>query len=48
LNHVDGDLGCPKMEVLGKGYLFLNTQFWSEDRCSYFVVEPTNYVLEIP
>jgi hypothetical protein len=39
---------CPKMEVLGKGYSFLDTQFWNENRWSYFVVETTNYVLEIP
>jgi hypothetical protein len=39
---------CPKMEVLGKGYSFLGIQFWNENRCSYFVVKTTNYVLEIP
>jgi hypothetical protein len=38
---------CPKMEVLGKGYSFLNTKVWSENRCNDFVVETTNYVLKI-
>jgi hypothetical protein len=27
------------MGVLGKGFSFLDTQFWNEDRCSYFVAK---------
>jgi hypothetical protein len=33
-----------KMGVLRNGFSFLNTQFWSGDRCRYFVVETTNFV----
>jgi hypothetical protein len=36
------------MGVMGKGFSFLNTQFWSNDRCKYFVAETTNFVFGIP
>ncbi len=36
------------MEVLGKGFSFLNTQIWNKDRGRYFVVETIDFVLEIP
>jgi hypothetical protein len=32
------------MGVLGKGFSFLDTQFWSGDRCKYFVAKTTNFV----
>ncbi len=45
LNHVDGDLGTTqRMGVLGKGFSFLDTQFWSGDKCKYFIVETTNFI----
>ncbi len=44
LNHIDGGLGTTqRMGVLGKGFSFLDTQFWSGDRCKYFVVKTTNF-----
>ncbi len=36
------------MEVLGKGFSFLNTQFWIKDRGRYFVIKTIDFVLEIP
>jgi hypothetical protein len=37
------------MGIMGKGFSFLNTQFWNNDRYKYFVVEATNFVFsEIP
>jgi hypothetical protein len=38
----------PKMGVLEKEFSFLNTEFWSNDRCRYFVIETTNSIFDIP
>jgi hypothetical protein len=35
------------MKVLSKGFSFLNTKFWSNDRCKYFVEKTTNFVFDI-
>jgi hypothetical protein len=36
------------MGVMQKGFSFLKTKFWNNDRCRYFVVEITDFVFDIP
>jgi hypothetical protein len=36
------------MGDLGKGFSFLDTQFWSNDRCKYFVAKIIDSIFDIP
>jgi hypothetical protein len=40
--------GLPKDGSYGEMISFLNTQFCSNDRCTYFVAKTTNFVFDIP
>jgi len=35
-------------EFWRKNIGFLNTNFWSKDRCKYFVTGITNFIFDIP